>query len=86
MDFFKAVLTDTYIYMLQKRIRNKPCRLTHDLNHENAPAKFSSVSILIPQPASPASIQFFHCIGINFFDLSKHRLSDFRGQNVRVKR
>ena len=42
MDFFKAVLTDTYIYMLQKRIRNKPCRLTHDLNHENAPAKFSN--------------------------------------------
>ena len=44
MDFFKAVLTDTYIYMLQKRIRNKPCRLTHDLNHENAPVKFSIIT------------------------------------------
>ena len=29
MDFFKAVLTDTYIYMLQKRIRNKPCRFAY---------------------------------------------------------
>ena len=48
MDFFRAVPTDTYIYMLQKRIRNKPCRLTHDLNHENAPAKFS-IHILSPE-------------------------------------
>ena len=46
MDFFRAVPTDTYIYMLQKRIRNKPCRLTHDLNHENAPAKFSNISLM----------------------------------------